>query len=82
MAVGYHTRMGDISLYMTLVDAAAELGVTKARAEQYAKEGRLAVERHFGRVVVLRSEVARFKRTPKLKRGPKPKPKPKGKDPA
>ena len=67
--------MGDLTDYLSLIDAARELGVSRARVDQYVRDGRLAVEWIAGRRVVLRSTITELKKIPRPPgRPPKPTP--------
>lgn len=68
--------MGEFADHVSVKDAAAELGVTKARVDQYIRDGRLAVALVYAGVRLLRrKDVEAFRAAPKKKRGPQPKPK-------
>lgn len=63
--------MGDLADYMTLLEAAGELGLSKSRVEQYVRDGRLTATTFAGRKLVLRRQVAEVKKQPKLRGRPK-----------
>ncbi|MBN9522385.1 hypothetical protein J0H58_28345 [bacterium] len=65
--------MGDFTDNITVRDAAAELGVTKARVDQYIRDGKLTVAATAGGLRWLnRKAVAAFKAVRTSKPGPKP----------
>ena len=65
--------MGDFTDNITARDAAAELGVSKSRVEQFIREGKLHVAATAGGLRWLsRKAVAEFKATRTTKPGPKP----------
>lgn len=66
--------MGDLSEYRTVAEAAADLGLSKSRVEQFVRDGRLAVA-----VVVGGMRLVRKKDVAALKRVPRPPGKPKRK---
>jgi hypothetical protein len=67
-------RMGDVSEYMTVAQAAAELGLSKVRVHQFIVAGRLAVADKFGNVRLLRRvDVAAIKPSVRGKAGRPPK---------
>ena len=52
--------------YLTLAEAARELGLSKSRVEQFVRTGRLAVAASVGKVrLVRRTDVATLKATPR-----------------
>ena len=54
--------MGEITEYVTVKDAAELLGLSKPRVDQLIKAGRIRCEAIGGIRLVLRGEVAAFKR--------------------
>ena len=66
--------MGDIAEYFTVAQAAAELGLSKSRVEQFIRAGKLRVAGLMGSVrIVLRSDVASLKSGVRGKAGRPPK---------
>lgn len=52
----------DLSLYMTVAEAAAELKLSKSRIGQFIKDGKLLVRGELGQMrLLLKSEVRAFK---------------------
>ena len=65
----------DVTLYMTVADAAAELGLSRPRIWQFIKAGKLTIRHTLGRVPLLsRSEVVAYKPKVQGKAGRPPKP--------
>jgi excisionase family DNA binding protein len=54
--------MGGAGDYLTTAEAAAELGVTRARVDQFCREGRLAFAWFGNARQIPRAEVERFKK--------------------
>lgn len=66
--------MGDVNEYMTALEAARELGLSKSRIDQFIRDGRLKVAVLVGTVRLLsRADVAAVKAIPRVE-GRKPKP--------
>lgn len=65
--------MGELSDYLSVREAAAELGLSKSRVEQLVRGGRLPSATLAGRRYVLKADVARLKAEPRPPRGRRPK---------
>jgi excisionase family DNA binding protein len=64
--------MGDITEYVTTAQAAALLGVSKSRVDQFCRDGRLPFVLVGTARAILRADVETFAGAPRQKRGRKP----------